>query len=47
MEPLTGFFILEGLVFDTIGAILIESSIFAFHYSYPEEIAKQVRKHSS
>ncbi len=30
MESLTGFFILEGLLFDIIGAYLVVSSIFTF-----------------
>jgi len=46
MEPLTGFFILEGLLFEVIVIILIVRDISPFHYSYSKEIIKRVKKHT-
>lgn len=47
MEPLTGFFILEGLTFDIIGVVLIVTGIFDFKQDNKLEsnavVADQIR----
>lgn len=43
MEPLTAFFILEGLTFDIIGAILIVSGIISFKIKYTKNVNKFMR----
>jgi len=41
LEPLTGFFILEGILFDIIGAYLIVSAIFSFRPNIKSESFKE------